>query len=701
MKKNIINKSISLFLALTMIISSTNSLLVYADIPTNGLIKTKTEETGNKTVKVDGINYILDSSPSVSTPGTAYVGDNRNNLLNTVEIPDIIDVNGNKYYVTRITENAFYENKAVTSMYIGKNVERIPTTAFLNCPNLKEFTVNEENKYFTALDGILYNRKKDTVLSSPIGKKIESYSVPKTVTKIGDYAFYGNDKLYIVNSTLNLTEIGEYAFADCSSLKSIGFGNNVSRLGKYAFAQTAIENIVLPKKITEIEEGLFFSSALKNVRIPSQVTTIGYCAFYNCNDLDEATFPNGLESISEYAFMNTSIKELNFPASLKEIKYSAFAECSGLTKLTLNSNIKTLGDYSFYNCPDLATVSIPARTQSIGNYAFAECEKLTTINVSADNETYETIDGILYTKGRAELIVYPSGKLDLAYEIPTNVKTIRDGALNNCRYLNEFKVEGGNTSYSVDENGVLYNYDKTKLIQYPIGRGSNNYTIAETVTSIGKKAFAGALITGIVNIPSYVSEIGEYAFEDCTKVNNYNVYKQNNDFKSIDGVLFTNDGTTLIQYPLSSTAVQYTVPSGVITLSSGAFKSAENLKEIKLNDTLAVIENSVFENSSIEKIELPESLNKIYTKAFSNSNLTEITIPESVNKIGDKAFMDCSSLRFVTFKSITPMEETGNSVFKNTPKLEKISVPAGTTNLYKKQLTNMDLLNVDTLLIEE
>ena len=241
-------------------------------------------------------------------------------------------------------------------------------------------------------------------------------------------------------------------------------------------------------------------SDIENLVISDAVTSIGSDAFYNCIGLKSVSFSSSLTSLGEEAFANCSkLESVTLPASVESIGKSAFNTCGNLTEVTIPDGVTSIGEKAFYFCEKLTSVTIPNSVASIGDQAFLRCGGLTGIVVDAENPNYSS------------------------------------------------------------EDGVLFNNDKTTLIQYPGGK-QGEYTIPNSVTSIGRLAFSMCSLLTSVEIPNSVEEIVDYAFQSCS---------------GLTSVTIGNGVTSIGKYAfyycsnLASVTIHATTPA---TLGSKAFE---------------------------------------------------------------------------------------------------------------------------------
>ena len=234
--------------------------------------------------------------------------------------------------------------------------------------------------------------------------------------------------------------------------------------------------------VTCIGNGAFgWCKSLTGVTIPDSVTSIGGSAFYGCTSLTNVTIPDSVTSIGGSAFGNCkSLTNMTIPDSVTLIGNGAFLGCTSLTSVTIPDSVTSIGERAFSECTSLTSVTIPDSVTSIGEQAFSECTSLTSVT------------------------------------IPDSVTSIGNGAFASCTSLTGIWVAEGNNDYSSDASGVLFNKDKITLVQCP---GTfREYTIPDSVTSIGEQAFMGCSSLTSVTIPDSVTSIHWGAFYDCTSL---------------------------------------------------------------------------------------------------------------------------------------------------------------------------------------
>lgn len=383
--------------------------------------------------------------------------------------------------------------------------------------------------------------------------------------------------------------------------------DTVKTIGRHAFRWCKnLTEVTLPEGVTHIEERAFFNCAsLSQISIPDSVEKIGLFAFSMSNALVFTQYNNGIYLGNEvnpyHTFVNpvdNSVTAFSFHADTKIIVGGAFYNCNGLIQLTVPEGVVSIGERAFDCSTDLTQISLPDSLQHIGYGAFSSCYALTEIRIGA------------------------------------NASEIEPGAFDSCTGLNGIWVDPDNTAYCSDEQGVLYNKEKTLLLRAPCTI-SGCYTVAQGVTVIEKSAFNKCRSLSEVILPDTVTEIGESAFSNSS-VTAVNIP---------DGV--THIGTFAF-YSSKLSAVR--IPDSVTTIGDGVFYSCMNLKEAILPQGLTEIPQWMFLSCGrLTQISIPSSVTTIGYCAFEScSNLAQLTLPEGVTTIGRSAFSRCTALTTVS-----------------------------------------------------
>ena len=380
----------------------------------------------------------------------------------------------------------------------------------------------------------------------------------------------------------------------------------------------------------------------------------------------------GVTGIGDNAFRDAgSLISASLPTSLSRIGYAPFSFCRSLPMVKIPAGVTKIDDWAFQHCYGLAIVSLPAGLQEIGFGAFIGCEKLSAVT------------------------------------IPAGVKKIGSAAFSACSNLQSITVEAGNADYVVAD-GVLFNKEKTQLVQYPAGRVATSYVIPKEVTSIGGSAFNGADNLTAVTIPAGVTDIGIEAFANCFRLTSItipaavktigaNVFgychelaeikveAANTAYTSADGVLFDKAKKTLIKYPERRNATAYAIPAEVTNIESYAFEYTKNLTSITIPTSVKKIGEGAFFRSGLTSAVIPDGVDTIASRTFGwCEKLASVTLPASVKAIRFTAFYGCKNLKSLTVGAKTPPVINENeSVFREVPVANvTLTVPKGSKAAY-------------------
>ena len=325
---------------------------------------------------------------------------------------------------------------------------------------------------------------------------------------------------------------------------------------------------------------------------------------------------------------------------------------------------------------------------------------MNSFTVDPENTAFTSVDGALFNKSKTQLIRYPSAKAG-AFTIPSSVTSIPDSAFSGCRGLTSVALPNG-------------------------------------VTSIGNNAFWNCTALTSVSIPRSVTSIGDRAFGYCYKMNSFTVDPENTRYASVDGVMFDKSKTTLISYPGAKPGM-FTIPGSVTSLSQGAFQYCAGLTFLEVdpgNSSFKSVDGVLFDKNLTTLIRCPGAKAGAYTipegvvsaaeSAFAGCiGLTVLNVPASLGELGSfngssvgmtisGPFPGCRSLASITvapqnqaYSSVdgvlfnktrsvllcypalkagpylvpSSVSAVGSSAFAQCQKLTSITLPSGLTNL--------------------
>ncbi len=572
----------------------------------------------------------------------------------------------------RINAKAFAGCSALTELCIPANMPKLDVSRLADCVALNKVSVKGEGLY-KEVDGLLYNGDVTELLYVPAtifdGETSKSITLPATLTKIADNAFYnikGLKEISFENITRDF-EIGAFAFYGCTGLTSVRLPASLTKIGKNAFEGCTDLATV------EFENGC-------------RLAEFGVFTFANCSSLQAIRIPAAVKEIPELSADKAYVPDYWGDLVLEDRFGGIFHGCSALKSITfeegsvcaaigrfgfaVNASFKKLGGSDEYTMLDpdddiennILTIEIPQSVRSIGEYAFYGCNKLVAIT------------------------------------LPDNLLALPDGLFYYCDKLSAINADGG-------KNALPDNVSVIGKNAFYYCKSLDNLALPQGVTSIGEQAFYYCEKLESVNIPKATTVIGNNAFSDCVALAEV-VFAQDGKLASLPDGMFRNcKALKNIELPASVSAfgsmcfsgtglTSFVVPEKVVNIPNSAFQYCEDLTSITLHDSIASIGSNAFYRSGLVSINVPASVLSIGDSAFSDcASLDTVVINAMLTEIPSRMFMNCTSLSSVALPN--GLVEIGSQAFSGCTSLVSIELPNSVTEIGSGAFSASGLLSFD------
>lgn len=499
--------------------------------------------------------------------------------------------------VKTIGASAFSGCTSLKSVSLPAKTSEIGSGAFAKCSSLANIAVDYQNEDFVCDSGVLYSNDKTKLIQYLAGKPSAVYSMPNSVEKIEEYAFWGAQQLTGVTISSQVKEIPEYAFDNCNGLSTVTIPSSVESLQAYSFGDCVnLSKIYIPKSVGYIDEDAFTCS---NHIVIQFTDSAG-----NPIASDTAT-PN------QAAVGGTSAVSGNLVSG----------NAAGGNTSAASSETSAI-----YDVVDFSESVLPGELGSgkiVGGSVVVMMSSDQAVR-GADLYSAETEDGIAgsgshsYVPGDYEILAgtlagYYGDDSDVA--LPVNVSRIGERAF----YKN------------TDLQTVEMSPRVTSIGDFAFARsGLTAVSIPEGVTDIGYAAFYHCNGLADVTIPATVSHIALGAFEGTPWLNAWKSGQDGNEFLIVgDGVLLAYRGAGGI----------VSIPEGVKTIGAECFKGNAAISGVTFPESVSVIGEDAFNGCSmLTAVTLPQSLTRIEDRAFADCPLQQVSIPAEVQAIGLGAF---------------------------------------------------------------
>lgn len=254
-----------------------------------------------------------------------------------------------------------FRNISVEEFNIPENVESIAAT-FISSSNLSRINVDSNNKYFTSVDGILFDKDSTRLIKYPENRDGNSYEVPNTVKTIDANAFISCKNLQTIVIADSVEKIGDSAF-DGSKLKTINLGGGITNISNkpfYGAWNLTNINVITENDKYESENGILFNKG-KTILIKYPPAIINGEVY---------EIPNTVVEIGPQSFYRSQIKNVIIPNSVKKIGSESFFACYNLEEVNLPEGLERIEWRALYGCHKIKTIVVPSSVTFIDGGAF-------------------------------------------------------------------------------------------------------------------------------------------------------------------------------------------------------------------------------------------------------------------------------------------------------------------------------------------
>ena len=592
-------------------------------------------DEGNKNFKSeDSVLYDFTRTKLIYCPPCGYLDDIPEGVVSIEPYaiawfePNYLGIVGLPESLRKIGNHAFF-NAHFLSLEIPAGVTNIEAWAFSGCQ--ADVAVSAQNeKYFMSNGGLIYERKSQW---NPVrGREEECFIAHSSPRGLGGISW---------GCTLDprTTEIEEGAFA-YSGLAGISIPCSVRKIGPSAFYSCLnLIEITFPGTVTNIGRSTFtYSRNLKVVSFEGEKPDVGGTDLYDGTHKDLMTYVsddahswdqdvlNGTWMSRRIGWRSSSTPEEPESAGGSYVCDGVVlnCECSGagavLTNMTgtaLTGYIvlpETVGNKPLvevgkmtWTCSGVLQVGIPKTITNIATLAFNDCRSLASIIVAANNSRYTAIQGVLYDKSEKTLLSCPHVMKELS--VPNGVERIADFAFFNCSIESVQMPEGVR---SIGES-AFYNCYSMRECRLP-----------STVQEIGVMAFGQCYeLRGEYTLPSALKSLGKGAFFR-TSIRDFVIDDTNESFRTVDGILFDKQGTTLVLCPPQKQLQSY--PEGIIRIGESAFISVKSVPRYIPDSVLEIGRGAFNDVWSPDCITVGANVTNIGTYAFESTHIKYIDV---------------------------------------------------------------------------
>ena len=613
--------------------------------------------------------------------------------------------------VANIGESAFSDCRGLTDIELPDGIVSVGADAFHGCRNLSKISVDETNKYYSSVDGVLFDKDQTKLICCP-ETKTGQYRVPDGVTKICDGAFDSCTGLTSIEIGAGVTEIEADAFVGCkcllnisvdeaneyySSLEGVLFNKDKTELICCPGAKTG--QYRLPDEVTDINVNAFEGcNSLTGIEIGSEVTGLWGAMFDSCDNLSEISVDEENANYSSldgvlfdkdkttlFYYPKGKTGHYQIPAEVTAIYANAFYNCDRLKRVEIPGGVTTIDYYAIWNCKNLKIIcekGSSAHTYALNmDIPFRFIGEALDYTITLDANGGTALDPVSFIIEADEALG----------ELPVPTRT-------GYTFKGWFTAKTGGNAVTKD---TIPTADMTIYAQWEPVKNENDsgkpgekpgdtsggtpdqpqqkQSLEKAVVTIAKVNYA---YDGKAKTPAVsVTLDGKKLAADT----DYKVTYQKNKNIGTATVTITGagnyTGTVTKAFTIrAKKGTSFTVGAYKYKITSSKEAAFAGIKSAKTKKVVipktVKIGGKTFKVTSVAKKAL-----------YKKTKVTSVTIGEDVKIIGASAFAGCKKLSTVTINA-TKLKSAGKNAFKGIKATAKIKVPSKKLKAYKKVLKN-------------
>lgn len=444
------------------------------------------------------------------------------------------------------------------------------------------------------------------------------------------------------------------------------------------YADTAIQTLTVGSEVRDLNQVMGLPSllygmhGLQTIRLNTGLASVGDSLAYGNEYATAFVVEEGNPSYKEedgvlftkdgrmlIAYPGGREGAYGIPEGTLFLNRSAFASAKHLTRLTFPESITWLDADALWGAEAMTELVLPASMKNMGDGSMPYQGALQKVEITQGNQWYQSVDGVVYSRDGKTLVYFPCGKGG-TYDIPEGVTAI--------------------SVYAFQGNGSL-----------------EGLTLPEGVTMLPAGIFSSMSALKALTLPASLQSMEDWSMPTGESFQAVTVREGNSQYQSIDGVLFSRDGKTLLYYP-SGRQGNYTVPEGTISLAGSAFASAYGLRSITFPEGITALPDYLFSGAAnLEEVHLPASLIELgegALPAYGALRRVEVAAGNPVYKDIDGVLFQGTALLLYppahgSSYDVPPGTTTiGNYAFEGRDMLQTVTIPRSITELSERMFSN-------------